>query len=229
MPRAAAVLVTLAGLLSGCALTEQGTPPPIVPAILPRPAAPRVEAMPQPEGPPLQCDGVTFESPGDLLAQHQTLRAELDKARSSNEELQARLRVASNRVQALEALETEHRRQIDQLTAERDKSTAAAGRVQAEVTKAQAALATANARVAELEGTAPEIGQLRQRVAELSAQWGDAERRARETKRRVLQAELARVKAEQRLVALQIVMARQQAIHSRRTDAPTAPDATLKK
>ena len=220
---AAALAVVLGSTMAGCGL-------------LPGPGAPTSPSAPQPtpptrgtasdqlalaDRPPLLLpeDGGIIgdgESPLEKLVEAQT---KLRQAREDNKELAVRLNAATQRCTGLEAQVAELERQAGEL------GDALAAKAKA-LAKAEAELKAANTLIAELSPDAATARSDIERAASLTRALEAARARIQDLENQRVRAELARVKAQQDLVTLQIVMARQQALLKRRRD--TAREAVAK-
>ena len=216
-----AVVIAMA-LGGGCAPTPPGrtADPPAASPEAPAPVS-IVDEAALAWGPPLILDGTTLESEDDVLAKLQDALADLEGAKARNEELAAKLRVESQKRAALEAELDDARSQLAQVNGQLKIKSDRLKKVEAEL---QAAMAT----ISQLRTTADQNARKAAEAAKLTKLLGDANAQNQKLRDRILQAELARVKAEQDLIALQIVVARQQALLKRRptTDEAKAPKPT---
>ena len=216
------VLVVAVALAGGCVPTPPGqtADPPQGSPQAPAPVS-IVEEAALAWGPPLILDETTLESEDDVLAKLQDALADLEGAKARNEELAAKLRVESQKRAALEAELDDARSQLAQVTGQLKIKSDRLEKVEADL---QAAMAT----VSQLRATADQNAKKAAEAAKLAKLLKDANAQNQKLRDQLLQAELARVKAEQDLIALQIVVARQQALLKRRpaTNQAKAPAAT---
>lgn len=156
-------------------------------------------------GPSLRLGDSVFEQQEDVLAKLQDALARIDDLQSANTELTARLRVTEQGAAARQAELDEFRKQVTALSEELKVKAAA-------LAKTRASLAAAKTTVDQLEPRAGDAERLAAQATDLRKKLGDAQAANDELRNQVLEAELARVKAQQDLVAFQIVMARQKAL-----------------
>ncbi len=172
------------------------------------------------KGPALRLDGDTFQSDREVLAKLQDTLAEIERLKNEATELAARLDAAKQANTALTAQVGEFQRQVAQLSAGLKTKTDA-------LVETKAGLAAAKATIASLEPKAKQAEETAGKLAEVQKQL-DESRAANATLRdQAIEAKLARVKAQQDLVALQIVMARQKALIKHRPK-PTQARAPLR-
>lgn len=173
-------------------------------------------------GPALRLHNDVLDGEKEVLETLQDLTAEVEALRNERAELAARLRAAQQATVARKAETEEARRQVSQLSSELKAATDA-------LAEAKAGLADARASIAALEPKAQQAEESAAKLARLTQQLEAARAEAETLRDQALQAELARVKAQQDLVALQIVMARQKALLRGRprpseAKAPPPPD-----
>ncbi|MFP4055834.1 MAG: hypothetical protein ACLF0G_03075 [Candidatus Brocadiia bacterium] len=161
------------------------------------------------QGPPLRLDNQVLGGEASLLEKLQDALARLSQAEEAKKELAARLNAATQRNTAAQQEAAELERQVQQLTQMHDDAAQA-------LAKAQAQLQEAQATIQELRPKAQEADRATQRVATLAEQIEELKTANQQLRDKLLQAELDRVKAQQDLVALQIVMARQRALIRRK-------------
>ena len=174
-------------------------------------------------GPALRLDNVALKGESDVLAKLQDTVASLEQATTANAELTARLNAGCQAKAALEAEVAEFRRQVTRLSEDLRAKTDALAKGKAELAAAKATVVSLQPKAEQAEKAAAQIAELGKKLDEALAGNGKLRDQA-------LQAELARVKAQQDLVALQIVVARQKALVKRRprpteARAPLRPDA----
>lgn len=206
-------------LLAGClpgARDDAATPPPEAPA-----PVSIVDEAALAWGPRLMLDENTLESEDDVLSKLQDALADLEATKARNEELAARLKAESQKRAAL-AVELDDTR--SRLTQTQAQLKLKSDRLQKTDADLQAAMAT----ISQLRTTADKNASKAAEAAKLSKLLGDANADNQKLRDQLLHAQLARVKAEQDLIALQIVVARQQALLKRRPPAneATAPRST---
>jgi len=156
-------------------------------------------------GPSLRLGDSVFEQQEDVLAKLQDALAQVDDLKSANAELTARLRVTEQGAAARQAELDEFRKQVTVLSEElKVKATA--------LVRARGELAAAKTTVDQLQPRASDAERLAAQALELRKKLTGAQAANDTLRNQVLEAELARVKAQQDLVALQIVMARQKAL-----------------
>ncbi|MFW6162212.1 MAG: hypothetical protein ACODAJ_05540 [Planctomycetota bacterium] len=173
-------------------------------------------------GPALRLHSEVLDGEKAVLEKLQDLTAEVEALRREKTELAARLSSGEQAVAAHRAEAEEARRKVARLS-EDLKARADT------LADAKSALADARATIADLEPRAQKAEEAAAKVAKLTEQLQAARAETEQFRDRALQAELARVKAQQDLVALQIVMARQKALlrgRSKPTEAkaPQPPD-----
>ena len=156
-------------------------------------------------GPSLRLGDSMFEQQEDVLAKLQDALTRNDDLQSANTELTARLRVAEQGAAARQAELDEFRKQVTVLSEELKVKASS-------LVKARTELAAAKATVDQLQPRAGDAERLASQALELRKKCGDAQAANDTLRNQVLEAELARVRAQQDLVALQIVMARQKAL-----------------
>jgi hypothetical protein len=205
------LVVAVAGLwLAGCM-----PPPEQSPLDLPgdTPLTPRPLAMGSEEalavGPSLVLDDVVFETEEDVLEQLEEALGLARQAKQVETELTAKLRAETQRAAALEAQAAGLEQRVSQLTDQLKTETGARQKSRAELEAATTALADLEAQLEKTTTAADNAAKTTEELKKLEAENGSL-------RDKLLQAELARVKAQQDLIALQIVMARQQALLKRR-------------
>jgi len=215
-------VVTAIMLAGGCVPTPpgQGADTPPAPPQAPAPVS-IVDEAALAWGPPLILDETTLESEDDVLAKLQDALADLEGAEARNEELTAKLRVESQKRAALEAELDDARSQLAQVKGQLKIKSDRLEKVEADL---QAAMAT----ISQLRATADQNAKKAAEATKLAKLLAEANAQNQKLRDKLLQAELARVKAEQDLIALQIVVARQQALLKRRpaTNEAKAPEPT---
>jgi len=229
MPRVRSALLSvpvLAISLAGCfpspRASSMGPPPPTVPK--PTPTVPAVEEAGLAIGPPLRLDDAVLQDDKSVLEKLQDALADLKEARDTNKELSARLRVETQRTAAVDVEISDLRNQLSALTEQLKLKSEVAKKTQAELDAAKATIARLQPQLEQANKGASEAEKLAKMLKDATAE-------NEKFRDQVLQAELARVKAQQDLVALQIVMARQQALLKRRAKpdeakAPILPPAS---
>jgi len=165
-------------------------------------------------GPALVLDDEALHGEQGLLEKLQDCLANLKQARDANDELSARIRATAQQAEAAEAELAETRRQLPLLKGQLTAATEALKKRETERDAAQAKVRDLAAQVeparkaaTDAQNTALKLKQATAEIDRLHDQF--------------LQSELARVKAEQDLVAFQIQVARQQTNAKRR---PASPD-----
>ena len=222
MARAKVALVAFAVAMAGClpAPPGQTVAPPSESPEAPAPVS-IVDEAALAWGPPLVLDEATLESEDDVLSKLQEALADLEAAKARNEELAARLKVESQKRAALQA-------ELDDLQA-RLAQTEQQLKLKADrLKKTEADLQAAMATISQLRTTADKNAKKAAEAAKLASLLKQANAENQKLRDKVLQAELARVKAEQDLIALQIVMARQQALLKRRPGPQAKAPGTTK-
>jgi len=220
LPSVPALLSVLVLGLAGCLrvpqadlLNQQLNPPP------PPPVVPAMEEAALAIGPPLRLDDIVLQSDDDALERLQNALADLKETKDAHEELTARQRADAQRAAALEVELNDLRARLAQSAEQLKLKGELAKKTQADLDAARATLAQVQPRLAEAEKGAAETQKLAAALKEATAE-------SEKLRDQLLQAELARVKAQQDLIALQIVMARQQALLKRRPKTEEARATT---
>ena len=152
-----------------------------------------------------------------VLERLQEATAEVEELKGKRAELTARLSAADQATGALKAQLAEFRRQLAELSDDLKAKTEG-------LAKAKAELAADKATIASLEPRARRAEEAAAQIAELTEQRDEARAGNDSLREQALQAALARVKAQQDLVALQIAVARRRAL-LRRPTGPTEAKA----
>jgi DNA repair exonuclease SbcCD ATPase subunit len=210
----AACAPRLAGPPGGSAGLAPLTPPPARPVVVT--AAP-AEQTALARGPALVLDDEALHGEQGLLEKLQDCLANLKQVRDANEEFSARARAAAQQAEAAQAELAETRRQLPGLKEQLKTATEALKKRETERDTAQAKVRELTLQVEPARKAAADAQDLALKLKEALAEID-------KLRDQLLQAELARVKAEQDLVALQIQAARQQA-NVRRRPAPADPKA----
>ena len=175
------------------------------------------------KGPPLRLDDAVLDGHADVLEKLQEAIARVEELEAENQELAARLAAREQAHAACQAETDEHKRQIGHLSNDLEAKADA-------LTKLGAELSAAQAELAELRPKATQADSVTDQVADLQKKLDEATATNDKLREQALQADLARVKAQQDLVLLQITMARQKALLKHRATpseakAPSPPDA----
>ena len=160
-------------------------------------------------GPALVLDEVVFETEDDVLEKLEEALGVARQAKQVENELTAKRRAETQRAAALETQAASLEQRVGQLTDQFKTETAARQKSRADLEAATAAIADLEA---QLEKATTEAGGVARATEELKKLKAESQ----SLRDKLLQAELARVKAQQDLIGLQIVMARQQALLKRR-------------
>ena len=215
MPKLRTALIALIALAAfgpaGCLPTLRGrtrAPHPAPAPTAPLPAASPLEAAALAVGPPLMLDNEPLLGEEAVLEKLQQAVTDLQATRNALEEQKARAAAAEQRAVALEAELGTLRAQLTQVTGELKATAAAAAKTKDQLAAAEAAVAGLTPKLAAAEKRAAEADALSESIQQLTAE-------AEKLRDQALKAELAHVKARQDLIALQIVLARQQALAKR--------------
>jgi len=214
-PRTLALGLALALATAGCFSfpprdsREHSAPRPNRPAPRiqrPTPPSPRLATESAlARGPALRLNDTMLDSEQNVLEKLQDTLTALEDAKAAGNELRARLG-AAEQAKAAEAVKAQDlARQVAQLTQALETKTVALEKARADLTAAQTTAAA-------LEPNVEKLKAANAQAATLAAKLKEAETANESLGDQLIKADLARVKAQQDLVALQIHLARQRAL-----------------